>query len=153
MKTNLEAAAEVGRQLRLRDLAGLIVVDFIDMNYGKNRKHVERAMKDALRQDRAKTQMGRISTFGLMELSRQRMRPSLSEAMGEICPHCRGTGFIHSVETTGIQVIRTLEKEAATGDYASLRVTVHPTRRCICSTRNAPCCNRSKRATASPSSS
>ena len=126
IKTNMEAAAEVGRQLRLRDLAGLIVIDFIDMGYGKNRKHVERAMKDALKADRAKIQVGRISTFGLMELSRQRLRPSISESMGVMCPHCRGTGYIHSVETVGIQIIRTLEKEAATGEYAALRVTTHP---------------------------
>lgn len=126
LKTNLEAAAEVARQLRLRDLAGLIVIDFIDMGYGKNRKAVERAMKDALRADRAKIQIARISTFGLMELSRQRLRPSISEAMGVMCPHCRGTGYIHSVETVGIQIIRTLEKEAATGEYTALKVTTHP---------------------------
>lgn len=125
IKTNLEAAAEVGRQLRLRDLAGLIVVDFIDMNYGKNRRLVERGMKDALKQDRAKIQLGRISSFGLMELSRQRMRPSISEAQGTICPHCKGTGFIQSVETVAIQIIRTLEREAASGEYASLRVSTY----------------------------
>ena len=126
IKTNLEAAEEVARQLRLRDLAGLIVIDFIDMGYGKHRKQVERVMKDALKADRAKIQVGRISTFGLMELSRQRLRPSISESMGVLCPHCRGTGYIHSVETVGIQIIRTLEKEAASGDYAILRVTTHP---------------------------
>jgi ribonuclease E len=126
IKTNLEAAAEVARQLRLRDLAGLVVIDFIDMGYGKNRKHVERAMKDALKADRAKIQVGRISTFGLMELSRQRLRPSIAESMGVMCPHCRGSGYIHSVETVGIQIIRTLEKEAASGEYVSLRVTTHP---------------------------
>ncbi len=126
IKTNLEAAEEVARQLRLRDLAGLIVIDFIDMNYGKHRKQVERTMKDALKADRAKIQVGRISTFGLMELSRQRLRPSISESMGVMCPHCRGTGYIHSVETVGIQIIRTLEKEAASGEYATLRVTTHP---------------------------
>lgn len=126
VKTNTEAAWEVARQLRLRDLAGLIVVDFIDMNYGKNRKAVERAMKDALKTDRAKIQLGRISMFGLMELSRQRMRPSMSEAMGVACPHCRGTGFIHSVETVAIQIIRTLENQASTGEYVTLRVTTHP---------------------------
>ena len=126
LKTNVEAAAEIARQLRLRDLAGLIVIDFIDMNYGKNRKAVERALKDALRQDRAKMQVGRISMFGLLELSRQRMRPSISESMGEVCPHCRGTGYIHSVETVGIQIIRVLEKEAAANQYTTLRVTTHP---------------------------
>lgn len=126
LKTNLEAAAEVGRQMRLRDLAGLVVIDFIDMNYGKNRKAVERAMKDAVRSDRAKITLGRISMFGLMELSRQRMRPSISESMGITCPHCKGTGHVHSVETIGIQIIRTLEKEASTGEYATLRVTANP---------------------------
>ncbi len=126
IKTNMEAAYEVARQLRLRDLAGLIVVDFIDMGYSKNRKSVERAMKDALKADRAKIQIGRISMFGLMELSRQRLRPSISESMGVMCPHCKGTGYIHSVETVGIQIIRALEKEAATREYATLRVTTHP---------------------------
>ncbi|MDX2095862.1 MAG: Rne/Rng family ribonuclease [Alphaproteobacteria bacterium] len=126
IKTNIEAAMEIGRQLRLRDLAGLIVIDFIDMGYGKNRKQVERAMKDALKADRAKIQVGRISSFGLMELSRQRLRPSISEAMGVMCPHCRGTGYIHSVETVGINIIRILEKEAATGEYVALRITTHP---------------------------
>ena len=105
IKTNMEAAYEVARQLRLRDLAGLIVVDFIDMGYGKNRKAVERAMKDALKHDRAKIQVGRISMFGLMELSRQRLRPSMAESMGIMCPHCKGTGYVHSVETVGIQII------------------------------------------------
>lgn len=126
LKTNLEAAIEAARQLRLRDLAGLIVIDFIDMNYGKNRKAVERTLKDALRADRAKIQLGRISMFGLMELSRQRMRPSIAEATGVQCPHCRGTGYIHSVETVAIQIIRTLEKEAASGQFVTLRVTTHP---------------------------
>ena len=126
LKTNLEAAAEVARQLRLRDLAGLIVIDFIDMNYGKNRKAVERAMKDAVKHDRAKIALGRISMFGLLELSRQRMRPSISESMGIICPHCNGTGYVHSVETVGIQIIRTLEKEAASGEFSVLRVATHP---------------------------
>jgi ribonuclease E len=126
IKTNMEAAYEVARQLRLRDLAGLVVIDFIDMGYGKNRKAVERAMKDALKADRAKIQVGRISMFGLMELSRQRLRPSISESMGILCPHCKGTGYIHSVETVGIQIIRTLEKEAASAQYATLRVTTHP---------------------------
>ncbi len=126
LKTNLEAAAEVGRQMRLRDLAGLVVIDFIDMNYGKNRKAVERAMKDAVRTDRAKITLGRISMFGLLELSRQRMRPSIAESMGVPCPHCKGTGHVHSVETIGIQIIRTLEKEGATGDYAVLRISTTP---------------------------
>lgn len=124
LKTNLEAAREVARQMRLRDLAGIIVIDFIDMNYGKNRKLVERTIRDSLKQDRAKIQLGRISIFGLLELSRQRMRPSISEAMGIPCPHCKGTGVIHSVETVGMQIIRTLQKEAASGDFVTLRVSV-----------------------------
>lgn len=123
LKTNLEAAREVARQMRLRDLAGLIVIDFIDMNYGKNRRLVERAMRDALKEDRAKIQLGRISIFGLLELSRQRMRPSMSEAMGMPCPSCKGTGIIHSLETVAIQIVRTLQKEAASGDYTTLRVS------------------------------
>lgn len=126
LKTNLEAAVEVARQLRLRDLAGLIVIDFIDMNYGKNRRLVERAVKDSLKQDRAKIQLGRISSFGLMELSRQRMRPSISEAQGTLCPHCKGTGFIQSVETVAMQVIRTLEREASSTEFGILRISVYP---------------------------
>lgn len=125
LKTNLEAAHEIARQLRLRDLAGLIVIDFIDMNYGKNRRTIERAMKDALKKDRAKIQVARISTFGLMEMSRQRLRPSLAEAMGQPCPHCKGSGYVHSVETIGIQIVRILEKEAASGQYVTLRVTAN----------------------------
>lgn len=123
LKTNLEAAQEVARQMRLRDLAGILVIDFIDMNYGKNRRLVERAMRDALREDRAKIQLGRISIFGLLELSRQRMRPSISEAMGVPCPHCKGTGVIHSLETVAIQIVRTLQKEAASGEFTTLRVS------------------------------
>jgi ribonuclease E len=125
LKTNLEAAHEIARQLRLRDLAGLIVIDFIDMGYGKNRRTIERAMKDALKKDRAKIQVARISTFGLMEMSRQRLRPSLAEAMGQPCPHCKGSGYVHSVETVGIQIVRTLEKEAASGQFVTLRVTAN----------------------------
>ncbi len=123
LKTNLEAAQEVARQMRLRDLAGILVIDFIDMNYGKNRRLVERAMRDALKEDRAKIQLGRISIFGLLELSRQRMRPSISEAMGMPCPHCKGTGVIHSLETVAIQIVRTLQKEAASGEFTTLRVS------------------------------
>ncbi len=122
LKTNLEAAREIARQLRLRDLAGLIVIDFIDMYYGKNRRTVERAMKDALRSDRAKIQASRISIFGLMELSRQRMRPSVAEASSIRCPHCQGTGFIPSVQTIAMRIIRLLEREAVSGEWKTLRV-------------------------------
>src|SRR5512138_556923 len=94
LKTNLEAAEEIGRQLRLRDLAGLIVIDFIDMEESRRNREVERRLKDALKNDRARIQLGRISPFGLLEMSRQRMRPSLAEASTQPCPHCAGTGFI-----------------------------------------------------------
>ena len=124
VKTNLEAAKEVARQLRLRDLAGLIVIDFIDMMDGKNRRSVERAMKEALRHDKAKIQVGRISTFGLMEMSRQRMRPSISESINRSCPHCQGTGMVRSEAALGIQIIRALEKEASSGEYDRFRVSV-----------------------------
>lgn len=124
LKTNIEAAKVVAHQLRLRDLAGLIVIDFIDMMEGKNRRAVERALKDALKQDRAKIQVGRISSFGLMEMSRQRMRPSISESINRICPHCKGTGFIRSEAALGIQIIRNLEKEASSGQFDRFRVSV-----------------------------
>lgn len=121
-KTNLEAANEIARQLRLRDLAGLIVIDFIDMLDGRNRRGVERALKDALRHDRAKIQVGRISPFGLMEMSRQRMRSSISEASMIQCSHCEGRGVVRSNESMGIQVIRAIEKEVSAGGVQELRV-------------------------------
>lgn len=121
-KTNLEAAAEVARQLRLRDLAGLIVIDFIDMMESRNRRAVEKALKDALKADRAKIQLGRISPFGLLEMSRQRLRPSISETNMVQCPHCIGRGFIRSNESMSIQMVRAIEKEASTGTWSGLRV-------------------------------
>ena len=122
IKTNLEAAREVARQMRLRDVAGLVVIDFIDMYYGKNRRQLEKAMKDYLKNDRAKIQLGRISPFGLMEMSRQRLRPSIAESSTRLCGHCNGTGFVKSMETVAIQVIRLLEREAVSGDYDVLRI-------------------------------
>jgi ribonuclease E len=110
-KTNLEAAEEIARQLRLRDLAGLIVIDFIDMEEGRNNSAVERRMKDALRNDRARIQIGRISSFGLLEMSRQRLHPSLQEASTEVCPHCHGSGRIRSVDSTALHVLRMVEEE------------------------------------------
>jgi ribonuclease E len=110
-KTNLEAAEEIARQLRLRDLAGLIVIDFIDMEEGRNNSAVERRLKDALRNDRARIQIGRISSFGLLEMSRQRLHPSLQEASTEICPHCHGSGRIRSVDSTALHVLRMVEEE------------------------------------------
>jgi len=121
-KTNLEAAAEIGRQLRLRDLAGLIVVDFIDMLESRNRRAVEKAMKDALKADRAKIQLGRISPFGLLEMSRQRLRPSIAESNMVQCPHCIGRGVIRSNESMSIQMIRSIEKEASAGSWSGLRL-------------------------------
>lgn len=112
VKTNVEAAQEIARQLRLRDLAGLIVIDFIDMMDGKNRRNVERVLKDALRSDRAKIQIGRISPFGLLEMSRQRLRPSIAESVSKACDHCNGTGVVRTDAAVAIQLIRSIEKEA-----------------------------------------
>src|SRR5579884_3189274 len=111
LRTNLEAADEIARQLRLRDLAGLIVIDFIDMEEHRNNGAVERRLKEALKNDRARIQVGRISPFGLLEMSRQRLRPSLSEASTEPCPHCGGTGSIRSTESTALHVLRSIEEE------------------------------------------
>jgi len=111
LKTNLEAAEEIARQLKLRDLAGLIVIDFIDMEVNRNQTKVERAMKEAMRSDRARIQIGRISPFGLLELSRQRLRPSLIETSSEPCPYCRGSGVRRSTETTAVEVLREIEEE------------------------------------------
>ncbi len=110
-KTNLEAAEEIARELRLRDLAGLIVIDFIDMEDPKNNRTVERRFKEAMKHDRARIQMGHISPFGLLELSRQRLRPSLLESSTQVCPHCGGTGRIRSTESTALHVLRVIEEE------------------------------------------
>jgi ribonuclease E len=115
VRTNLEAADEVGRQLRLRDLAGLIVIDFIDMESRKHVAAVERRLKDALRDDRARIQVGHISHFGLLEMSRQRLRPSLAETSLDVCPHCGGTGHVRSAESSAITVLRSIEDEGAKG--------------------------------------
>ena len=111
-KTNLEAAEEVARQLRLRDLAGLVVIDFIDMDDHRNNEGVERRLKDAMRVDRARVQVGRISPFGLLELSRQRLRPNILESASTLCVHCRGTGMVRSVESSALHLLRSLEEEA-----------------------------------------
>ena len=112
LKTNLEAAEEIARQLRLRDLAGLVVIDFIDMEDGRNNAAVERRMKDSMRADRARLQIGRISPFGLLELSRQRLHPSLMEINFEKCPHCTGIGLVRSVDSAAISILRVIEEEA-----------------------------------------
>jgi ribonuclease E len=111
-KTNMEAAEEAARQLRLRDLAGLVVIDFIDMDEGKNNRAVERVLKDALSSDRARIQMGRISPFGLMEISRQRRRLGVIEGATEACPHCQGTGRIRSAESAALMTLRAVDIEA-----------------------------------------
>ncbi len=126
LKTNLEAADEIARQLRLRDLAGLVVIDFIDMEENRNNHAVERRLKDALKSDRARIQAGRISHFGLLELSRQRLRPSLMETNFEVCKSCGGTGMIRSTESTSIQTLRLIEEEGLRHRTKELTVTVHP---------------------------
>ncbi len=124
LKTNCEAAEEIARQLRLRDLAGLIVIDFIDMEEYRNNSAVERRLKDAMRHDRARIQVGRISPFGLLELSRQRLRPSLLEASTQPCPHCGGTGHIRSTESTALHVLRAIEEEGMRRRSAEISVAV-----------------------------
>ncbi|WCP13962.1 Ribonuclease E [Sphingobium sp. AntQ-1] len=113
--TNLEAAREIARQLRLRDMAGLVVIDFIDMEVNSNIRKVEKAMKEALKDDRARIQVGRISGFGLMEMSRQRLRTGVLEASTRQCPHCEGTGLVRTASSAGLGALRMLEEEAARG--------------------------------------
>jgi ribonuclease E len=122
-KTNLEAADEVGRQLRLRDLAGLIVIDFIDMEDGRNDRDVEKRMRDAVKNDRARVQIGKISQFGLLEMSRQRLRAGVIAGSTVPCPHCGGQGIMRSVESTALRVLRGLEEEGQ--KLKSAAVTVH----------------------------
>jgi ribonuclease E len=127
VRTNLEAAEEIARQLRLRDLAGLIVIDFIDMEEHRNQAAVERRLKEALKSDRARIQVGRISPFGLLEMSRQRLRPSLVEISTQPCPHCGGTGFIRSTESTALYVLRSIEEEGMRRRSAEICVYVPTT--------------------------
>ncbi len=124
MRTNLEAAEEVARQLRLRDLGGLIVIDFIDMEEGKNQRAVEQRLRDALHFDRARVQMGKISRFGLMELSRQRLRPALNEGSHITCPRCNGTGVVRDAESSALHVLRLLQEEAMKEGTAALHAQV-----------------------------
>ena len=113
--TNLEAANEIARQLRLRDMAGLVVIDFIDMEQNSHVRKVEKAMKEALKNDRARIQVGRISSFGLMEMSRQRLRTGVLEASTKPCPHCEGTGLMRTASSAGLSALRIIEDEAARG--------------------------------------
>lgn len=115
LSTNLEAAREIARQLRLRDMAGLVVIDFIDMEHHSNARKVERTMKEALKHDRARIQVGRISSFGLMEMSRQRLRTGVLEASTRECPHCEGTGLVRTASSSALSALRLIEDEAAKG--------------------------------------
>jgi ribonuclease E len=123
-RTNLEAADEIARQMRLRDLGGLIVVDFIDMEESKNRREVEQRLRDALRYDRARVQFSSISKFGLLELSRQRLRPALSEGSHITCPRCNGTGHIRDTESSALQILRMVQEESMKDNTAAVHVQV-----------------------------
>jgi ribonuclease E len=123
-RTNLEAAEEVARQLRLRDLGGLIVIDFIDMESGRNQREVENRLRDSMRYDRARVQMGKISRFGLMELSRQRLRPSLGETAHSPCPRCHGTGHIRGTESTALHILRIIQEEAMKENTGAINAQV-----------------------------
>ena len=123
-KTNLEAASEIGRQLRLRDLAGLIVIDFIDMEEGRNDREVEKRLRDAVKNDRARVQIGKISQFGLLEMSRQRLRAGVIAGSTVTCPHCEGLGLVRSIESTALRVLRGLEEEAEKNRAAAVTVRI-----------------------------
>ncbi len=124
LNTNLEAADEIARQLRLRDIGGLIVIDFIDMNSNKSQREVENRMKDALQMDRARVQIGRISRFGLLEMSRQRLRPSLGETSGIVCPRCHGQGTIRDISSLALSILRLMEEEALKERTSEIRAQV-----------------------------
>lgn len=124
LQTNLEAADEIARQLRLRDIGGLVVIDFIDMTPARNQKEVENRMKNALEADRARVQIGRISRFGLLEMSRQRLRPSLGETSGIVCPRCNGQGFIRDVESLALSVLRLIEEECSKERTSQIRAVL-----------------------------
>lgn len=124
VKTNLEAADEIARQLRLRDMAGLVVIDFIDMEEGRHIRNVEKRLKEALKPDRARIQVGRISNFGLMEMSRQRLRTGVLEASTHVCPTCNGSGTVRTTESSALHAFRGLEEEAARGKFSILVLKV-----------------------------
>jgi len=125
LKTNLEASDEIARQLRLRDLAGLVVIDFIDMEEKRNNRSVERRLKEALKNDRARIQVGRISHFGLLEMSRQRLRPSLLEGSTRVCAHCEGRGIVRSVSSCALSVMRAIEEHLISRKAENLTVKCH----------------------------
>lgn len=122
LNTNLEAADEIARQLRLRDLGGLVVIDFIDMSSSKNQRDVENRLKEALKADRARIQIGRISRFGLLEMSRQRLRLSLGESAQEVCPRCEGRGVVRNIQSSGLSIIRLIEEEALKEKVSEIQV-------------------------------
>jgi ribonuclease E len=126
LRTNIEAAEEIARQVRLRDLAGLVVIDFIDMEETRHQRQVEHKVKDAMRTDRARIQIGRISAFGLLEMSRQRLRPSLLEHSTELCPHCAGIGRIRSIESASLHALRAIEEEGVRRRATEILVSVPP---------------------------
>ncbi|HUF44971.1 MAG TPA: Rne/Rng family ribonuclease, partial [Aestuariivirgaceae bacterium] len=126
LKTNMESAEEIARQLRLRDLAGLIVIDFIDMDEKRNNRNVERRLKEALKNDRARIQVGRISHFGLLEMSRQRLRQGMLEGSTRPCPHCEGTGLVRSVSSSALSVLRGIEEHLMSRKAENLTVYCHP---------------------------
>lgn len=123
-RTNLEAAEEIARQLRLRDLGGLVVIDFIDMEFSKNQHEVESRLREAIRADRARVQMGKLSRFGLLELSRQRLQPSLGESSHIICPRCHGVGFIRGIESSALHILRVIQEEALKENTGAVHVQV-----------------------------
>ena len=125
LKTNLEAAEEIGHQLRFRDLSGLIVIDFIDMDVKRNQSAVERKLKEAVKSDRARIRIGSISQFGLLEMSRQRLRSSLAETVSSVCPHCEGSGRVHSAEVSALFALRSIETEASKTKGGALTVRMH----------------------------
>ena len=124
LNTNVEAAEEVARQLRLRDLGGLVVIDFIDMEVTRNQREVESCLLNALRYDRARIQVGKISRFGLLELSRQRLRPSLGESNYISCPRCHGTGHIRGTDSSALHILRIIQEEAMKDGTAALHAQV-----------------------------
>ena len=124
LNTNLEAADEIARQLRLRDMGGLVVIDFIDMTPIKNQREVEKRLQDALKLDRARVQMGRISRFGLLEMSRQRLRPSLAESRGHVCPRCNGQGTVRDTESLALSILRLIEEESGKDKTAQIRAVL-----------------------------
>jgi ribonuclease E len=126
LNTNLEAAEEIARQVRLRDLAGLIIIDFIDMDDRRHVNQVERKIREAFRDDRARVQMSKISPFGLLELSRQRLRPSILETSSSPCPYCKASGYIRSIESMSLQILRTFEEEGIAGRSTTIKAQVPP---------------------------